>query len=312
METKAHHVLIGSFVLIISAAFISVVLWLGKASIDSDYAYYEVVFNDEVSGLNPGSAVEYSGIKVGDVVNLRLDPNDPRVVRVRIRVTTDTPVKDDTGARLGLANITGNALIRLYGGSPDSSPLKGTEKKPALIVADRSALNKLFANSESLLQNVNLFVQNINSMFSEENTQRVAATLSNVESITTALAAREDDLQGIAEGLHQTIEESRKSMAAFTRFADQGQQLLDRHGDETFIEMQKTLQAMQKGSKELTRIMNDNEESLEESVRGFKEVGPAAQELQRTLSVINRIAERLEEEPGSFLLRRGQVEEVEK
>ena len=262
--------------------------------------------------MNPGSAVEYSGIKVGDVVNLRLDPNDPRVVRVRIRVTTDTPVKDDTGARLGLANITGNALIRLYGGSPDSSPLKGTEKKPALIVADRSALNKLFANSESLLQNVNLFVQNINSMFSEENTQRVAATLSNVESITTALAAREDDLQGIAEGLHQTIEESRKSMAAFTRFADQGQQLLDRHGDETFIEMQKTLQAMQKGSKELTRIMNDNEESLEESVRGLKEVGPAAQELQRTLSVINRIAERLEEEPGSFLLRRGQVEEVEK
>ena len=86
METKAHHVLIGSFVLIISAAFISVVLWLGKASIDSDYAYYEVVFNDEVSGLNPGSAVEYSGIKVGDVVNLRLDPNDPRVVRVRIVV----------------------------------------------------------------------------------------------------------------------------------------------------------------------------------------------------------------------------------
>lgn len=312
METKAHHVLIGSFVLIISAAFISVVLWLGKASIDSDYAYYEVVFNDEVSGLNPGSAVEYSGIKVGDVVNLRLDPNDPRVVRVRIRVTTDTPVKDDTGARLGLANITGNALIRLYGGSPDSSPLKGNEKKPALIVADRSALNQLFANSESLLQDVNLFVQNINSMFSEENTQRVAATLSNVESITTALAAREDDLQGIAEGLHQTIDESRRSMAAFTRFADQSQQLLDRHGDETFIEMKKTLQAMQKGSKELTRIMNENEESLEESVRGLKEVGPAAQELQRTLRVINRIAERLEEEPGSFLLRHEQVEEVEK
>jgi len=312
METKAHHVLIGSFVLIISAAFISVVLWLGKASIDSDYAYYEVVFNDEVSGLNPGSAVEYSGIKVGDVVNLRLDPNDPRVVRVRIRVSTDTPIKDDTGARLGLANITGNALIRLYGGSPDSSPLKGTESEPALIVADRSALNQLFANSESLLQDVNLFVQNINSMFSEENTQHVAATLSNVESITTALAAREDDLQGIAEGLHQTIDESRSSMAALTRFADQGQQLLDRHGDETFIELQHTLRAMQKVSKNLTRIMNENEESLEESVRGLSEVGPAAQELQRTLRVINRIAERLEEEPGSYLLRRGQVEEVEK
>ncbi|WP_404396585.1 MlaD family protein [Idiomarina loihiensis] len=312
METKAHHVLIGSFVLIISAAFISVVLWLGKASIDSDYAYYEVVFNDEVSGLNPGSAVEYSGIKVGDVVNLRLDPNDPRVVHVRIRVNSDTPIKDDTGARLGLANITGNALIRLYGGSPESPPLNGTESDPAVIVAERSALNQLFANSESLLQNVNLFVQNINSMFSDENTQRVAKTLRNVESLTSAMADREDDLQGIAEGLHQTIDESRRSMAAFTRFADQSQQLLDRHGDETFIELQSTLRAMKKGSNDLTRIMNENEESLEESVRGLREVGPAAQELQRTLRVIKRIAEQLEEEPGSFLLRRGQVEEVEK
>ncbi|MCK7460041.1 MlaD family protein [Idiomarina aminovorans] len=312
METKAHHVLIGSFVLIISAAFISVVFWLGKTSIDSDYTYYEVIFNDEVSGLNPGSAVEYSGIKVGDVVNLRLDPNDPRVVRVRIRVSTDTPIKDDTGARLGLANITGNALIRLYGGSPESPPLNGSENAPAVIVAERSALNQLFANSESLLQNVNLFVQNINSMFSDENTQRVAKTLRNVESLTSAMAAREDDLQGIVEGLHQTIDESRKSMVALTRFSEQGQKLLNRHGDETFTELQHTLRAMRKGSKDLTRIMNENEESLEASVRGLREVGPAAQELQRTLRVINRIAERLEEEPGSFLLKREQVEEVEK
>jgi phospholipid/cholesterol/gamma-HCH transport system substrate-binding protein len=312
METKAHHVLIGSFVLLISAAFVGVILWLGKASIDSDYAYYEVIFNDEVSGLTPGSAVEYSGIEVGDVVNLRLDPNDPRVVRVRIRVAADTPVKEDTGARLGLANITGSALIRLYGGSPDSEPLNGTENDPAVIVAERSALNQLLANSESLLGDVNQFVQNINGMFSEENTQRVAQTLSNVESITGALAAQEDDLQGVVEGLHRTLDESRDSLAALTRFADEGQQLLEAHGDETLLAVQQTFLAVQKGSEELTRILNDNEESLEEGMRGLQEFGPAAQELQRTLRTINRIAQRLEQDPGSFLLQREQVEEVER
>lgn len=312
METKAHHVLIGSFVLLISAAFIGVILWLGKASIDSDYAYYEIIFNDEVSGLTPGSAVEYSGIEVGDVVNLRLDPNDPRVVRVRIRVAADTPVKQDTGARLGLANITGSALIRLYGGSPDSEPLNGAENDPAVIVAERSALNQLLANSESLLGDVNQFVQNINSMFSDENTQRVAQTLSNVESITGALAAQEDDLQGIVEGLNETLSESRDSLEALTRFADEGQQLLDEHGDETLLTVQQTFLAVQKGSEEVTRILNENEDSLEEGMRGLQEFGPAAQELQRTLRAINRIAQRLDEDPGSFLLQREQVEEVER
>lgn len=310
METKANHVLIGAFVLIISAVFIGVTLWLGKASIDRDYAYYEVIFNDEVSGLTPGSSVEYSGIGVGDVVNLRLDPDDPRVVRVRIRVAADTPVKEDTGARLGLANITGSALIRLYGGSPESEPLNGTESDPAVIVAERSALNQLLANSESLLGDVNQFVQNINSMFSDENTQRVAQTLSNVESITGALAAQEDDLEGIVKGLRRTLDESSASLAALTRFADSGQQLLAEHGDETLLAVQQTFLALQQGSEQLTRILEQNEDGLQEGVRGLQELGPAAQELQRTLRVINRIAQRLEQDPGSFLLQREQVEEV--
>ncbi|MGX5914218.1 MlaD family protein [Aliidiomarina sp. Khilg15.8] len=310
METKAHHVLIGSFVLIISAAFVGVILWLGKASIDSDFTYYEVIFNDEVSGLTPGSSVEYSGVEVGDVVSLRLDADDPRVVHVRIRVAADTPVKEDTEARLGLANITGTALIRLYGGSPDSERLTGTKEDPAVIIAEKSALNKLLANSESLLGDVNQFVQNINSMFSDENTQRVAQTLSNVESITGALAAQEDDLQGVVEGLHRTLDESRESLAALTRFADSGQQLLDKHGDETLLAVQQTFLAVQRGSEELTRILNDNEDGLQEGIRGLQELEPAAQELQRTLRVINRIAERLEQDPGSFLLQREQVEEV--
>lgn len=55
-----------------------------------------MVFNEAVSGLSKGSSVQYSGIKVGDVVSLRLDPQDPRRVLARIRLAGDTPVKEDT------------------------------------------------------------------------------------------------------------------------------------------------------------------------------------------------------------------------
>ena len=92
METRAHHVLIGLFTVIVVAGALLFGLWLAKSSVDTEFKDYEVVFNEAVSGLSRGSPVQYSGIKVGDVISLRLDPKDPRRVLARIRLAGDTPV----------------------------------------------------------------------------------------------------------------------------------------------------------------------------------------------------------------------------
>lgn len=101
METRAHHVLIGLFTVIVVAGALLFGLWLAKSSVDTEFKDYEIVFNEAVSGLSKGSAVQYSGIKVGDVVTLRLDPKDPRRVLARIRLGGDTPIKEDTEAKTG-------------------------------------------------------------------------------------------------------------------------------------------------------------------------------------------------------------------
>ena len=97
METRAHHVLIGLFT-VLRRRRLLFALWLGKSSMDREYNYYEISFNRAVSGLSNGSAVEYSGIKVGDVEALWLEPDDPRKVRARIRIYSGTPIKQDTRA----------------------------------------------------------------------------------------------------------------------------------------------------------------------------------------------------------------------
>jgi phospholipid/cholesterol/gamma-HCH transport system substrate-binding protein len=76
METRAHHVLIGLFTVLVVVGALLFGLWLAKSSVDKEFKDYEIVFNEAVSGLSKGSAVQYSGIKVGDVVSLRLDPKD--------------------------------------------------------------------------------------------------------------------------------------------------------------------------------------------------------------------------------------------
>jgi len=101
METRAHHVLIGLFTVLVAAAAVLFCLWLNKSSGDKNLNYYTVVFNEAVSGLSKGSPVQYSGIKVGDVVGLTLDPQDPRKVLARIRVEGNIPIKQDTGGQAG-------------------------------------------------------------------------------------------------------------------------------------------------------------------------------------------------------------------
>ena len=117
METRAHHVMIGLFSVIVVVGAMLFGLWLAKSSVDSAFQDYEVIFNEAVSGLSQGSAVQYSGIKVGDVISLRLDPKDPRRVLARIRLAWQTPIKEDTQAKLALTGITGTSIIQLSGGT---------------------------------------------------------------------------------------------------------------------------------------------------------------------------------------------------
>jgi phospholipid/cholesterol/gamma-HCH transport system substrate-binding protein len=117
METRASHVLIGAFTLAIFALAFLFVLWIGKLRLAREWDYYDVLFEEAVSGLTVGGAVQYQGIQVGEVRRLSLDPTDPNKVIARVRVAGGTPVKTDTKAKLAITGLTGVSVIQLSGGT---------------------------------------------------------------------------------------------------------------------------------------------------------------------------------------------------
>mgnify|MGYP001795473659 CR=1 FL=1 len=98
METKANHVLIGLFTLGVIAAILLVILWASKYSSEGSFHEYDIVFKEAVTGLSVGGIVQYNGIEVGHVRDLKLAPNDARQVIARVRVKANTPIQVDTQA----------------------------------------------------------------------------------------------------------------------------------------------------------------------------------------------------------------------
>ncbi|ATG75275.1 mammalian cell entry protein [Zobellella denitrificans] len=301
METRAHHVLIGVFTLAVAAAVLLFALWLAKAGGERDARRYDILFREPVSGLSVGSAVQYSGIRVGEVERLTLDPDDPRQVWARVRIAGDAPVKTDTRARLALTNITGAAHIELSQGSPES-PLLARDDEIPVIVAEPSPLARLRLNSEELLLAITTLVDNANRMLSEDNARHLGRVLANLDATTSTLAAQQDSLAAGLQSLAAAGDQLQRLLARLDAQAG-------RHGEPMLASAAAALANLERTSRRLDALLADNRPALDGGLQGLAELGPAIQELRRTLATLGDIARRLEQDPAGYLLGRDDIEE---
>ncbi|QLF93627.1 MCE family protein [Pseudomonas sp. ABC1] len=309
METRAHHVLIGLFTVIAVGCALLFALWLGKSSMDREYQYYEVSFNRDVSGLSSGSPVEYSGIKVGDVEQLWLEPDDPSKVRARIRIYGGTPIKKDTGARLALANITGSMVIQLHGGSSASPLLKGERNNPPVIIADPSPLSALLENGQDLLSNINNLLGSANQFFSAENASNISQTLAHLEQSTRVLSEQKGDIAQTLQQFNQLGQQTGAALEEITLLARNTNGLLDQQGRTVLDNASQSLQSLERVTGRLDTLLANNQDALDNGLQGFNNMGPAINELRTTLGALRRVTQRLEDNPGAFLLGREQIQE---
>ncbi|CAI8967890.1 hypothetical protein PS893_02458 [Pseudomonas fluorescens] len=302
METRAHHVLIGLFTVIVVTAALLFGLWLAKSSVDTEFKDYEVVFNEAVSGLSQGSSVQYSGIKVGDVISLRLDPKDPRRVLARIRLAGDTPVKEDTQAKLALTGVTGTSIIQLSGGTPQSPTLKGKDGNLPTIVASPSPIARLLNDSEDLMAGVSTLMHNANLMFSTENIERISNTLEHLEQTTGAIADQRGDIRQTMQQLASVGKQANTMLEQTTALMRNANGLLNEHGKEALGSAEQAMKSLQESSATLNKLITANQDSLNSGMQGLNGLGPAVREMRETLSSLRTITTRLEANPSGYLL----------
>lgn len=292
METKAHHVLIGSFVIIFMASLFGFLVWASKFERGVDYKEYEIYFAESVFGLNRSSSVLFNGIPVGEVVSIDIAKNDPSKVQVIVKINEELPVQEDTVATLAMQGLTGVLSVEIKGGSPGSPPL---EPKPGqdrpVIQSVPSPLAEFFGGAPALLQKAGETLTRINQILADDNIERITKTLDNIESLSQTLADEEDNIKSSLASLKATLETAERMLredlgpaaGEFRELAEKADNLVEN----------------------LDLIVSENRENINSFISAtLPELTFLVRDLRELSKSISSLADRLEEKPSEIIFPR--------
>jgi phospholipid/cholesterol/gamma-HCH transport system substrate-binding protein len=190
METRAPFVVIGAFVLAAIVAVFGFVYWLNNTGGLGARATYHVQFDGSVPGLLVGAAVLFNGIRVGEVTELGLAPDNPRGVKAAISVAATTPVRPDTKVGLEFQGLTGVPVIALEGGTGPA----GRADVPTLVAEAGSG--------QSMTQAARDALRHVDAVLAE-NSGPLKDTIANFKIFSEGLARNTGKLDGIVAGLEK-------------------------------------------------------------------------------------------------------------
>jgi phospholipid/cholesterol/gamma-HCH transport system substrate-binding protein len=304
METRANHVLIGLFTIIVATLAVLFALWAANYTTDRNWDEYDVYFMESVTGLGVGGMVQYNGINVGEVRRLTLDPKDPRRVIARIRLHADTPVKLDTKAKLALVGLTGLAQINLSGGLPESPRLLPTpERKVPVIATEPSAL-------QNIAEAANDIVERLRTILSDQNIERISGTLDDLHQITGSVAGQKQDLAALIKNLREVSAQMNTTLIKAQGSLDSIDRNVVQNLPELMKKLDRTLAQVEAAGSNANLMITDNREAVANfSQNGLGQVGPTLVDLRALLRDLRRVVNRLDRNPGGYVTGRTRPEE---
>lgn len=306
METRANYVMIGAFTLATAAFLLLFGLWAAKYTSDKDWRYYNVVFDEAVTGLTEGGSVQYNGISVGTVDTLSLAPDDPRKVVAHVKLRATTPVKVDTRAKLSFTGLTGTAFIQLTGGSPNAQSL----------VPDNSDTVPTILTEASALQNIaetaNKLVARLDKVLSDDNIRNITETLDNIENATGVLADQRKDIGALITNARVSSEKLAATLDTTNgAIADVDRELVQKL-PQLIAKLDSTLDRLDNAAGNADKLLSENRGAINSFTQdGLSQLGPTMEELRALVRDLRKISSRLEDNPAGYVLGRQKPKEFE-
>lgn len=167
-----HAVLVGVFVVVGLVFLLAGILIVGNLRETFNRKMELVSLFDDVSGLQPGNNVWFSGVKVGTVSNMEFFGKSQVEVRMNVAIKAQQYIRKDAKVKISSDGLIGNKILVIYG---------GTDVFAEVVEGDTLEVEKTFT-SEDMINTA------------QENNKNLLAITNDIKTITKKLAAGEGSI----------------------------------------------------------------------------------------------------------------------
>ena len=157
----------------------------GAEIFSNSYTYY--AYYTQVGGIQPASHVMISGVKVGSVVDVKLNEDPSKGVELTLSIDKQYCIPTDSKAEIFSDGLMGGKAVKiLYGSSSEFTPNKGTiQSKESVDLMDMASteLTGLLEKVKGIMDNLAVTLNGINGLMAQ-NTETITHIMSNVDGLT--------------------------------------------------------------------------------------------------------------------------------
>jgi len=215
---------VGVFVLGCFSILAFTVIFLLNAQFSGNTVPYHTYLR-YAGGLEPGASVLFGGISVGKVKAVQPGTSDPTKVEILLEVKKNTPVNEQSVAKLGLVSVMSGPALSITTGSNEAKRLAPGSSIPSqeaasldeiagkmVGVADNAngLITQVRGELEGITSNAHTLLGNLNAVTGKPNQQTIQAVLNNVNGLLATegpkIGRLTDQLNTISQHADATIQ----------------------------------------------------------------------------------------------------------
>lgn len=310
METRSNHVLVGAVVLILLAMLALFTVWIARLGGTAEKEY-DIFFRQSVDGLARGSAVTFSGVPSGQVQQIALWRNDPQFVRVRIRVTDDTPVLQGTTATISGVGFTGVSQVSLDGARRGAPPIACPEQpNPELcpygvpvIPTKQGGLGAILNSAPQLLERLSTLTERLTGLLTDRNQASIAGILENTNRLTDALADRGPEIAATLAQTRVAIQQAGDAAEQIGALAQTSNNVLANDIQPTIRNLNGAIASARESAETLNAAIGDARPGLQTfSRQTIPEANRLVRDLRTTAAALSSVAEKVDQQGAGSLI----------
>ncbi|MBC7445956.1 MAG: MCE family protein [Polaromonas sp.] len=292
MENKAHALIAGAFVVVVTALLALLAIWLTRDSVQRNL--YEMSTSETVSGLQPQATVRYRGVAVGKVERIGFDNKVKGNVLIRVSIDQAAPMTRSTFATVASQGVTGLGFIQLDDNGESTERLVPNDDDPPRLVLKPGGLDKLLRQSEAIFNQAEQATARINQLLSPRNEAAINTAV-------TQLAEAAGSINRVAKALEPTA----ATLPALSKDARAALQAVRTVTDEVGV----TAQRLNARGGPLDRL-TEGGAALAAGVETFSaatlpKLGEVADETARTMRQLRRTVNAVDDNPQALIFGNG-------